>query len=761
MPPSPTNLPSLRKEDSPLSKLLPMSHKTRTAPSSSKKHQKTPNSAKKEKKMRSIATAPDIIIPQGTVKETLPKLTIPDTSPTLTTATTVTKPDAAASNFQEALTSIPLSIVHTSDMLYILCQLRRGRDQEVNNHLATMHNDESIFSFIPTLITTAFQQHPSQPSISGGNLIIREIKFVSIKNHVPTYSIAFSTIIQRMNDKPLVYARQGTPKYTDMQEYIHDFVFEKWHTLLTANLEVPENVLKAITMVIPPCNFPKSKPIAFLSGLPPQVFGRKYFHAQFIQRHIHTLIKPLLPGNAAIHNYAYFQQAFGLQVRRNYKFTDKEQEEIYIAHMSNMEDFELISKIIFPSTTNAMPLLPTLNLPVSFIPIPIRPTSRGSANLTQHYKTLSAILSSIRNKHALFNKLKFITTHIFKDPAASTTRQLLLTNKNVITYAILHSAQKGINTRIYVRNENSIGNDIEDSVRSWFLPTDHTILFFSRTSKLSKFHTTTPSLNTLQTVVKNLDSSLLKFAEAMGVTSNDIQTNDDTISDATTENQPTSTITITPVLPIIPTLHRKDTHIQPAYISPNKKSYQITTNTDPPQIPIFEGPTKRSSKKRTLKQRSPSPIQSDTASIQSMPSSPKSQAQSPSSQPSDNESNDNNESENDDNDEEDSQDSLESTNTSNEPTSNSIHIDGIKSNLRTSIPTDLQIYVEDKDISKRAYDVYEADDYQESLLLAKQDLRKIANKKAVAYEKYKAKTKKKERSSKKKKSLKASNPYLI
>jgi len=513
MPPSPTNLPPLSKEDSPPTKLQNLSSKT---PSSQKK-----STRKKLNLKTSSSSKKHQLFPKPA-----PHLTTPDTSPTFeeiiapvsdSTTKSPAPPGKFVTNFQEALTSIPMSIVHTSDNLYILCQLRRGKDQTINNHLAALHNDESILSFLPTLIETAFHPHPPQPSISGGNLVIREIKFVSIKNNTPTYSVSFGAVIHRTAENDVTYARHGTPRYEDMRAYVHDFVFEKWHANMSVDLQVPEEVLKAITFVIPPCNFPRSKPVAFLSGLPPQIFGRKYFHTQFLQQHIHALIKPLLPGDAAMHNYAYFNQAFGLQVRRNYKFTENDQEEIYVVCVSNISDFELLSNILFPTPSNTMPLLPILNLPVSFIPIPVRPPSKGSAILSRHYQTLKAILSSIRKKKSLFDQLHFVTTHIFKDPASSKSRQLILTNKNVITYTILHSIQKGINTRIYIKNKNAITTDVDDSVRSWFPPTDHTLLFFPRTSRASNHNTTTPSSALLQTVVKNLDSSLSKFAAAMGI----------------------------------------------------------------------------------------------------------------------------------------------------------------------------------------------------------------------------------------------------
>jgi len=69
--------------------------------------------------------------------------------------------------------------------------------------------------------------------------------------------------------------------------------------------------------------------------------------------------------------------------------------------------------------------------------------------------------------------------------------------------------------------------------------------------------------------------------------------------------------------------------------------------------------------------------------------------------------------------------------------------------LRASIPSYLRIYIEDKDLSEKAFSVNEAGDYQDALKQEKDDLRTLANIKSDEYAKYKAKLEKKEKSSKK------------
>jgi len=761
MPPSPCNLPSQAKETSPPVKLQEMRMKSPSR-SSSKKTSLGSSSARKKSSLKtkslkspklsvsprklalasptsapptSITKQPFLIAqatePLATTQpstDTEPSVT-PTTSPTVDDYVPVQPP--TTKNFQEALTSLPSYIVHTYDTMYILCQLRRGKDQELNNRLASMHNDGSVKTFLPTMITAAFQPHPAPASISG-NLVMREVKYVSIHNHNPTYSIAFSTVFKRTQEKALIYARHGTSLYNMMQAYVHDFIFEKWHTELAPALEVPEALLNAISFTIPPCNFPKSKPVAFLSGLPPHVYGRKFFHTQLLLEHLHTLIKPLLPGDAPIQHYAYFTQAFGIQVRRSYKFTEKDSEELYVACTSNIRDFEMISNILFPTPSNPMPLLPIFNVPVSFIPIPIRPTSRGSAILTRHYKTLAAILSSIRKKKAIFSSLPFITTHIIKDPASSKTRALLLNHKQVTTYSILHSIHKGINTRIYVSNKNNIGTNTEDTIRSWFSPSDHTYLFFPRTSRAEKFNTTVPSHNLIQTVVQNLDSSLVKFAEALkapAVTSSNpiIQT-----PTVTTPSDSSSATAHPPQIPDLPTHRNSTTQIPPPkYISPQAQALPLQDGI--PQIPVFDLPTQHTPAKRSIQDRSPSPSSSSNASeVTAIPS--------------DNES------------QEDDKNTLPNNNSSDEDEqTHSIHIDGIISTLRNSIPSDKHFLMEDEDISEKACTVYAASNHQD----AKQQLLLLANQRFDEFARYKAREKKeREKSALKKKRIKQNIPYF-
>jgi len=626
--------------------------------------------------------------------------------------------------------------------------LRRGKDDNVNNELARLHNDGSAPRFLETLITASFLARPTTSTLHS-QLRIRQIKYESMRNLTPTYSISFGTLLKTTGDDP-AYARHGTPAFNELQSYVHDFIFERWHTKDELDLETYQDVLSAIFFTLPPCNFPKYKPIAFVAGLPPQIFGRKTFHTQIILSHLHTLLKPLLPGSSRLHNYCYFLQAFGLQVRRNYTFKEGLQEDVYVACVSNTADHRLLANILFPSTNNENPQLPILNLPVTFIPLPTRPPRTAKVALSKYYQTITTIATTIQTQRTMLETLPFITTPIFKDPSASTTCKLILDNEHTITYAILHSIQNGIHTRIYVKNQALLASNTDDTIRSWFNPTEHTKLFFPKATQHPPQISRSSTM--LDSIVQNLETSISLYAKAIGyqptVTQagkdhNNNTTNTTTLRQ-TTNATPTTTSdsTKTPTIPIIPTANPL-----PSVISPN------TTSTNPPQIPMIsdlDKPSHLTPRKRQAI-RSPSP-QSDTTSNASSPPSPvvKPEPTTPAVSPKPNPSTD-------------ADTEVLPPMDSQEPTdSYSIRIDGIASTLRHSIPSTKQPFIDDEEITSKALTVYEASNHTDAIQQAKQDLLLLAETKIAEYKAMRAKKKSKVRSSKKKKkSLKELNPYLI
>jgi len=135
----------------------------------------------------------------------------PDPAP-VTKATIPISHPLSTPGFKDILNTIPCSIVYSSDTIYLLCQLRRGKDDTLNNALAGLHNDGSALRFIETLITASFLARPTTSDLHV-NLRIRQIKYEQIRNLTPTYSISFGSLYNE-TDKDRTYACHGTPKLT-------------------------------------------------------------------------------------------------------------------------------------------------------------------------------------------------------------------------------------------------------------------------------------------------------------------------------------------------------------------------------------------------------------------------------------------------------------------------------------------------------------------------------------------------------------------
>jgi len=742
MPPSPVNLPFSTDNRTPV--LEPLLRKPSPFVS-------TPQSTT-EKLFASPTNCQNTTSPAKTTPITIP-INMPDLAPE-TTATIPVSQQLSTTAFRDVLTTIPTSIAYSSDTIYLLCQLRRGKNDTVNDALAALHNDGSAPLFIETLITASFLARPTTSDLHT-NLRIRQIQYEHIKNLTPTYSISFGSVYNE-TDKDRTYACHGTPKFQELQTYLNDFVFERWHVQDNLDLDVMKDVLSSIHFTIPPCNHPRHKPIAFVAGLPPQVFGRKTFHTQIIVRHLHTLLKPLLPSSSPLHNLCYFLQAFGLQVRRNYTFKEGLQEDVYIACISNTSDHRLLANILFPSQSNASPQLPILNLPVTFIPLPTRPPKSAKVALSRYYQTVTTIATAIRSQRTMLETLPFITTSMFKDTASPSSCKLILDNSNVITYAILHSIQKGINTRLYVTNKNTSTTQTDDTIRSWFNSSDHTKLFFPRATKHPP--SLQPSPTMLQSIVLNLDATIAQYATAIGFKQQPTQSNTTTniIKNNLPSNQTTNktitsksnTSTTSPLLPQIPLSVNP-----PPIISP------INNTTNPPQIPLISNLLDAPSttiipRKRTA---SHSPSQSSESSSISSPSKD-SPTQELSSSPTPHKP-----TAPDSNNDDESPTNSPTQEATPDHDTYSIRIDGITATLKNSIPPTKHPFIDDDDITTKALDVYEATNQSDAMLQAKADLLTLADTKINEYKKMRASKKKtKVRSAKKKKkSLKETNPYLI
>jgi len=750
MPPSPVNLPS-----------SPISNAPVLAPLTKKKHPfrsiYTPKSATDK-----LFAPPTHQVPQLTSATKIHPTTIVDHVPEPEDEPPVVSIATPKQNYAESITNLPSAINYSSDALFVMCQLRRGKNDSINNELARLHNDGSAPRFLETLITASFLARPTTSTLHS-QLRIRQIKFETMKNNTPTYSVSFGSLLKTTGQDP-TYARHGTPSFQELQSYVHDFVFERWHTTDDLDLETYREVLSAIYFTLPPCNHPSHKPIAFLAGLPPQVFGRKTFHTQIILSHLHTLLKPLLPGSSRLHNYCYFLQAFGLQVRRNYTFKEGLQEDVYVACVSNTADHRLLANILFPSPNNEHPQLPILNLPVTFIPLPTRPPKTARVALSRYYQTITSIATTIQTQRMMLETLPFITTPIFKNPESNTTCKLILDNRNTITYAILHSIQRGISTRIYIKDRDIIKTNVDDTVRSWFNPSEHTKLFFPKATQHPPQLNRSPTM--IDSIVQNLEASISLYAKAIGVQpppthANNKHNNNTSNAQNTTTNsslaapnhQQTTTTSpsiTTPTIPQIPMMTHNPTSISPISINQNPPQIPIITTTDTHVMQIT--PRKR----RAI--QSPTPP-SETSSVTSPNPSPTIKKEpilditSPSDPPADPASPDTTSNSNDDS---------NSTTTQDLPNTYSIRVDGIATTLRHSLPSTKQPFIDDEEISEKALSVYEASNQTDAIQQAKKDLLILADSKIAEYKRMRAKKKTKVRSAKKKKkSLKETNPYLI
>jgi len=263
MPPSPVNLPFSTGNRTPV--LEPLIRK----PSP---FVPTPQ-ATKEKLFASPTNCQNTTSPAKTTPTTLP-FNVPDLAPETKATIPISQP-LSTTAFKDVLTTIPTSIVYSSDTIYLLCQLRRGKNDTVNDALAALHNDGSAPLFIETLITASFLARPTTSDLHT-NLRIRQIQYEHIKNLTPTYSISFGSVYNE-TDKDRTYACHGTPKFQELQTYLYDFVFERWHVQDNLDLDVMKDVLSSIHFTIPPATIPAISPLPLWQAyLHKSLVGRRF-----------------------------------------------------------------------------------------------------------------------------------------------------------------------------------------------------------------------------------------------------------------------------------------------------------------------------------------------------------------------------------------------------------------------------------------------------------------------------------------------------
>jgi len=419
---------------------------------------------------------------------------------------------SAATSYKHVVSSIPSSIEYTSDSIFLLCQLRPNKDNSALTAYAlnSLHCDGSAPEFIRTLVTLTFKTQPTPPSIHN-KIDLRSIAFVGSTGSSPTYSLRFSTVLNVKPGQTTTYARHNTPPYTNLQTFLHSFVFEKWHTRSPINLNVPPSAIQSVQFLIPTVNHPVSKPIAYISGLPPQLFGKKYPHTSLLIDSLHSSVCPHL-GASKLHHLAYFKQALGIQAHNKYTLKQNQHEELYLLHVSNVQDQYQLSKIHFSPQTHSQPIT-ILGVPVAFLPIASRPPAHDSAGIKLYYTNLDQTIHDIRARKEVIYKIPHVTTDVFKDPLHPDTRETILKNKHILTYTMVHAYNKPIQTRLFLKHALP-DSDQEGAIRSWFSKDERQAIFspMTTTSTASPL----PSDKLLSNVFRSLPSSLDIFAKTLG-----------------------------------------------------------------------------------------------------------------------------------------------------------------------------------------------------------------------------------------------------
>jgi len=686
---------------------------------------------------------------------------------------------ASTTSYKHVVSNIPSRIEYTSDSVFILCQLRTAaKNSAVTAYtLNALHSNGTAPEFIRTLIALTFQAQPTPPSIHN-KIEIRQVTYVSTTSSAPTYSIRFSTTTSASQlGQDIAYARHNTPQYDDLQNFLHTFVFERWHTHTPLDLDVPPSAIASVQFIIPTLNHPISKPIAYISGLPPQLYGRKHVHTSLIANSIHTAVRPHL-GGSKLHHLAYFRQALGVQSRSRHSFKKNEFEEVYLIHISNVEDQNTISKILFSPQTHTKPII-ILGLPVVFLPIAKRPAQNNHAAHRTFYANLNQTLNDIRTRKNVLTKIPTIITPIFKDPLASTTRDIILKNKHIHSYTVVHANNRPLRTKLFIKTIIPPA-EAEGIIRSWFSKIERSTILSPMSAVSSGASPIAPD-KLLSNVLKSLPSSLDIYARTLGMTlTNDFNaavpsttttispipdhtttTSDDTISSESSSTAPdpparfapparlkSPTISSSrppPIIPSLPAGAQPKPTLQPltnkrrALSSPNSVDSHTTANSPgspnnkaPPaiQLPPLSTQEIEITPAPSLHPTTPPPPPlKDPTNISKentyTPPSPSPTHESVSS------------------DEDDCEDIIDKHNSSLRMTS---HEDA----LRDSIPTDLEPFLEEKMLTQLSHFVYKSQNEELALSRAKSDLLIYTKRAAKAYRKiFKTQKKTKKKSSKK------------
>jgi len=426
--------------------------------------------------------------------------------------------------YRSMVSSIPSSITYCSNSIYLICQLRRT-STDTSAHAATiteMYENGSASTVIRSLILETFKTQPI-PSTLQHAIDIREIFFLSLQGASPTYSVRFSALLPSSATSGTAqtgqtYAKNGSPQSTALREFLYSMVYERWHTKsdsIATTLDISQPVVNAAFFLVPPLNYPKYRPVAYLSGLPPSLFGRKVTHTSLLVSSIHEAVKKHLDPavNSKLFHLEYFKQAFGLKVKTAHLFRKDLTEEVYLVYMSNNSDLSVLSKILYSSDH----ILLTMGLPTTFFPIAPRPDSNATPrqNAT-YYGAIDRILEDIRMKRDMLTSLPSIIIPFVKHPFTPSTRNVLLNNANITSYSVFHLHNQHQQTKLFLKRPLK-KTEAQSIIRSWFTSKERNQIFAPLSSPQSSLPPLPPDSIMLNSVIKQCPRYMKAFAAALGV----------------------------------------------------------------------------------------------------------------------------------------------------------------------------------------------------------------------------------------------------
>jgi len=597
------------------------------------------------------------------------------------------------------VSSIPTKISYTADTIYVNCQLRRKShdDSDAAKHITSMYKDGSAPGFLQTLITEAFKMHPT-PSILQNTIDVSLPVFIALKGKSPTYAVTFRTLLLPIEDAvahPSTYARGGSAQFEALREYVHSFVFDRWHVqddTLPAVMASSASIIASAFFTLPPLNYHFNKPVAIMSGIPPAVFGKQHLHVDLLALSIHRSLKPHL-GTSKLQNFEYFRQAFGIEVHLNYSFTKDVREDVYIVHMSNINDITFLSRILYSST-----IILTMGLPTTFFPIQTAPPSTSKLSRKHaYYGAVTKVINDISSKRKMLTELPSIVTPSIRDPHHLLAHNMLCLNKNVVTFTVFRSPKNNaMLTRLFTQSpvDKSQGESI---IRSWFSRDERPKLFVPLPD--TSLNTTLPPESILlNNVLGNCPNVLTAYANILGVAPPQLAPSNPPISSPALTSTSTSTT---------------DYHDT----SPDRSATANSTiRSPPPAVPNLASPPRpinvyksiqHKPKKRSASSSPPSD-QSSNASRQLLSQIDEwddTQALS-------------------DNADEDAS----SADSDEDPATQSVRINHYESVLRRSIPKDQRTYIDESVLTDLALYIYDQDDKNASISTAQNSLRAQVNK---------------------------------